>query len=405
MKKKRIIIPVFLFVAFSLVTCIDPFNPQIDNYQDLLVVDALVTDENSSYFVKLSRTTETPRKTPVAVTGAQVSVTDNLGNAGVFTEILAGVYKSDSTAFTGVQDKTYTLRIRTAQGQEYESDPSTLYGGRDIDTVTYASDRITRDDGEVVEGLRIYADSKGPADSRYFRWKYEEWWKFSIPYPKRFVYITQNNIYEIPAVNVTCWKTNKSDDINIQSREPGTGGDFIKKPVLFIPSEESNRLLLQYCIEISQLSLSENEYEFWDQMRQINESGGDIFDKQPFPVITNIRCTSDPKEKVLGYFQVSSISRKRIYITRNDVRNLNIKLYRYPCELMFVSPADFPHAVPPMTFNSVYTYYSSLNLTFIGPQTDEMTSALKALIFVDNYCADCTMTGSLRKPDFWIDLE
>ena len=78
MKKKRVIIPVFLFVAFSLMTCIDPFNPQIDNYQDLLVVDALVTDENSSYFVKLSRTTETPRKTPVAVTGAQVSVTDNL---------------------------------------------------------------------------------------------------------------------------------------------------------------------------------------------------------------------------------------------------------------------------------------------------------------------------------------
>ncbi len=58
-----------------------------------------------------------------------------------------------------------------------------------------------------------------------------------------------------------------------------------------------------------------------------------------------------------------------------------------------------------MTFNMVYSYYTSLNLTFIGPQRDEMTQALKALIFVDNYCADCTMTGSLHKPDFWIDLE
>ncbi len=53
----------------------------------------------------------------------------------------------------------------------------------------------------------------------------------------------------------------------------------------------------------------------------------------------------------------------------------------------------------------VYSYYTSLNLTFIGPQRDEMTQALKALIFVDNYCADCTMTGSPNKPDFWIDLE
>ncbi len=189
MKIKRVIIPVFLFVAFSMLTCIDPYNPHIDNYQNLLVVDALVTDENSSYFIKLSRTTETPRETPDAVTGAQVSVTDNLGNTGVFTEILAGLYKSDSTAFTGSPGRSYTLHIRTSDGKEYESDPSTLYGGRDIDTVTYASDRVTRDDGEIVEGLRIYADSKGATDSRYFRYKYEEWWKFSIPYPKGYVYI------------------------------------------------------------------------------------------------------------------------------------------------------------------------------------------------------------------------
>jgi len=405
MKEKRVIIPVFLFVAFSLLTCIDPFNPEIDNYQNLLVVDALVTDENSSYFVRLSRTTKTPKATPKAVTGALVSVTDNLGNTGDFTEILSGVYKSDSLEFTGFPGRTYTLHIKTTDGKEYESDPSALYLGRDIDTVTYASDRIIRDDGEEVEGLRIYADSKGETDSRYFRWKYEEWWKFSIPYPKRFVYITQNNIYEIPAANVTCWKNFKSDDIKIHSRDPGTDGDFIKRPVLFIPSEESNRLLIQYCIEISQLSMSESEYEYWDQMQQINESGGDIFDKQPFQILTNIHSISDPKERVLGYFQVSSVSRKRIYITRNDVRNLNIKLYRYPCDLIFASPADFVNAVPPMTFNTVYSYYTSLNLTFIGPQRDEMTQALKALIFVDNYCADCTMTGSLNKPDFWIDLE
>jgi hypothetical protein len=368
-------------------------------------VDALITDENSSYFIRLSRTTETPHETPDAVTGAQVLVTDNLGNSGVFTEILAGLYKSDSTEFTGSPGRAYTLHVRTAEGKEYESDPSTLYGGRDIDTVTYASDRITRDDGEVVEGLRIYADSKGSTDSRYFRYKYEEWWKFSIPYPKGYVYINENNVYEIPLANVTCWKSNKSDDINIQSREPGTDGDFIKKPVLFIASEESNRLLIQYCIEISQLSLSENEYDFWDQMKQINESGGDIFDKQPFQVLTNIHSVSDPKEKVLGYFQVSSISRKRIYITRNNIRNLDIKLYRYPCSLIFASPADFPNSIPPMTFNDLYAFYASMSLTFIGPQRDEMNQALKALIFVDNYCADCTMTGSPDKPDFWIDLE
>lgn len=405
MKGRRIITPVFLFVAFTLFTCIDPYYPKLDNYQNLLVADALITDENASYYVRLSRTTETPREAPAAVTGALISVKDDQGNTAVFSEILAGIYKSDSLTFLGMAGRTYTLYIRTAEGREYESEPATMQEGRDIDTITYAKDHETLDNGEIREGLRIYIDAKDPTAGKYFRWKYEEWWKFSIPYPKTFVYIDQNNIFDIPITNVTCWKHNKSDEILIQSRGTGNSGDFIKKPVLFIPSQESNRLLIQYCIQVSQLSLTEKEYEFWDQMQQINESGGDIFDKQPFPVITNIHSISDPGEKVLGWFQVSSITRKRIYITRSDVRRLELLPYRYNCEMIFVSPANFPGAIPPMTFDQVYSYYTSLNLTFIAPVKDERGNALKELIFVDKYCADCTLSGSPNKPDFWVDLE
>jgi len=30
---------------------------------------------------------------------------------------------------------------------------------------------------------------------------------------------------------------------------------------------------------------------------------------------------------------------------------------------------------------------------------------LLRLVFVRSFCADCTLNGSLNKPDFWVDLE
>ncbi len=39
--------------------------------------------------------------------------------------------------------------------------------------------------------------------------------------------------------------------------------EFIKSPICFIASEKSDRLLIQYCIQVSQYAISEKEYEFW----------------------------------------------------------------------------------------------------------------------------------------------
>ena len=37
------------------------------------------------------------------------------------------------------------------------------------------------DNGEVQQGIRVYIDLKDPTEHKYFRWAYEEWWKFNIP--------------------------------------------------------------------------------------------------------------------------------------------------------------------------------------------------------------------------------
>jgi len=67
----------------------------------------------------------------------------------------------------------------------------------------------------------------------------------------------------------------------IYSNYSGQAAPIKKEPVNFIATDQSDRLLIQYSILVSQYSISKEEYDFWNNLKQVNESGGDIFAKQP----------------------------------------------------------------------------------------------------------------------------
>ena len=250
----------------------------------------------------------------------------------------------------------------------------------------------------IREGITIYVDSKVESGGNYYRWTYEEWWKIHALYPKKYDYIDANTFTEYLPLKEYCWGHKKSDGIIIKSADTA-----FSYPLLFVASEMSPRLLVQYCIQVRQLSLSSEEYVYWDQMKQIGESGGDIFDKQPFQVSGNIHNINDPDELVLGYFQVSGAKVKKRYITYREVSELGIPRYQYPCNAFIVGPDDFPDSPIVLTFDEIYRRYTNSGCIFVEPYFDH--GALTKLIFVTPLCADCTISGSLTKPDFWIDIE
>ncbi|MGD0755938.1 MAG: DUF4249 family protein, partial [Bacteroidales bacterium] len=71
---------VTLFVVFTLCTCIDPYTPKLNEYDSLLVVDGLITDANTSYTVRLSRTIQNQNISPTMVADANMYITDDAGN-------------------------------------------------------------------------------------------------------------------------------------------------------------------------------------------------------------------------------------------------------------------------------------------------------------------------------------
>jgi len=402
MKKRSVILPFILILSLTLIKCIDPFNPKLEKYQSLLVVDALLTDEELPASVRLTRTTETRDEELPMVTGASVTITDDLGNTTSLIEVSEGIYKSDILALRGIAGREYTLKIHTQDGKEYESDSCPLNKARDIDTIYFNQASQTTDSGEVQHGIRVYIDSKDPTEHKYFRWAFEEWWKFNIPYPVTHKYVNEDSIYAIPIENVTCYKNRQSDEVLIQFSNPEINAEFIKKPVCFIATDKSDRLLIQYCIEVSQYAISENEFEFWRLTKEINESGGDIFDKQPFPIISNIHCVTNPDENVLGYFKVCGVQKKRLFIKGSEITAMGLQPYHYTCDMKVIGPQDYLGGA--MTFDRIYHNFTMVGYNFIAPQYLGAT-VLDRLMFLDKNCSDCTRTGSPDKPDFWIDLE
>ena len=393
-----------LFVFLT--TCIDPYPLHLSDYESLLVVEGMVTDCDTSSII-LSRTFRDKNTEPEKVTGASIEVSGDDGTSVRFSETQPGVYIADPAHFRGIPGTTYTLHIHNGT-DEYISDPVLMLPTPDIDTVTFAKDREFINNGtEEAQGIRIYVTSTTyDKNTTYLRWTYEETWKIKSAYPVAYKYLGHGSIISIPVENYICWKEDNSSDIIIHSIPPGAGQRTITRPLTFVDTKNSDRISVRYHILVKQYAIPEQAYLFWKNLKQVSEERGDIFDKQPFFVSGNIHSLTRKQEKILGLFQASSVKEKKRYITRTDILNLDLPLYRSKCKVVEIGPVDFkspdlPGAQVP-TFDELYNSYTAMGYVFVYPLYNGIY--LERLAFATVSCSDCSITANPEKPDFWSDF-
>ena len=415
---------IFAFIILvAAVSCIDPYNLNLKGYKSLLVVEGLVTNENSSYKIKLCRTTSSDSSVPEKVTDANVYISDGDGAKTHLQNCGNGYYKTDSTSFTGVVGQKYTLQILTGDGKEYKSEECIMFPVPAIDTIYYEKgEEISGSLGESIKGIKIYLNSGSAAGmNKFFRWTFEETWKFFLDSPPLYQCIivddTTLSFEEVPVVKETCWKKNKSGNIVTYSILAGQPEYIDKQEIQFIASSKSDRLTHQYSILVKQYSISEKEYDFWNNLKKVSETGGDIFDSQPYLVISNIHNVNDANEMVLGYFEVSAVSQKRIFITAHELDTLNLPHYKSDCVEYVKSPDDWPPSSSmgssPTWIEIYHMFMDSGDFTFVRPvlKSGDILggpvgqSKLLKLVFATNVCSVCEYSGVSAKPDFWVDLE
>lgn len=112
------------------------------------------------------------------------------------------------------------------------------------------------------------------------------------------------------------WTTEYSRSILVNSTVSSRTDSILSYPITSIGPED-DRLGNRYSILVKQYDLNKELYDYFKKLESLNETNGGIFDKLPSPLYGNIHSVSGNKP-VLGYFFVSAVKTKRIFISNGE---------------------------------------------------------------------------------------
>jgi hypothetical protein len=386
--KKIIIIPIIIVLLVT-ESCITQFVPDFTEAMDAIVVDGILSD-NPAIPTRVILTRSLPlgsKDKAIPVTGCTVWITDdqggnyNLYEAGNWGwQSRTGVYTSDMKGTVG---RTYTLHIRTNYNSggiyepselNYTSYPMEMKPVPEVDALYYEKKEIagTGIFGRAADGCQVYVDTHDPTNEcRFFRWDYDETWQIYLPFAD--------------AINPTCWITRRSGDIHVKSTAGLSESKVSRYPLNFI-SNQSDRLSVKYSILVNQYSLTQNEFLYWEKLKSVTQNVGSLYDVTPAAIPNNIYCIEDPTRTVLGYFSVSSMKSKRIFV--RDYFRGQPNLY-----------ADCIHD----TLHTARPNLPNLNVSVWILESYEGNPGFPAYttITYTRGCADCTVRGTNQRPAFW----
>jgi len=371
-------------------SCIEPFEPVIEEYQKVLVINGKITDQPGMHYIEISRSTPYNYPSYQPVGGYVVMVTDENGEMIHFLEREPGRYSADIPGSFLAVGKAYMLQVFTPNGREYCSEYDTLLACPPIDSIYYEVEtRETSDPDFILGGIQFYMDMTGSAsDSRNIRWQLEETWEYWAALFSQYIRREGEEVTDFHSSEdlFKCWKTYPIREIYTETTR-NLSVNALKRNSLNFVSNETDRLKVTYSLLVKQQSLTRSSYVYWDKMKaQSGETGG-LYEHQPSSAIGNICNTTDPDEVVLGIFYATQQRTKRIMVNNVSGENdpFEFKIPYLTCEWesansIFQSGNDFPY------------YLKSNSPIGYGPP----------YLTADRICFDCRIQGGFNvKPDFW----
>lgn len=402
----------FLFIGlfFSLMSCVDPYQLQTSNYEEAIVIEATITNELKKHEVLISKTYRLEENEPVLVSNASVTVSDNLGNQYNFEEV-EGKYLS-TTAFRAENDRLYKLNITTSDGKSYSSTTQKLTTINELENITATV--ITNLEGQ--RGVEIAANSFDPSNSsKYYRFEFYETSKVTAPKwrpvyavvnPDILGYVGHEYIELFPRTYEAqvCYLTEKNKKIVLTSTNFLNEDRISNFPVHFI-NDFDYKIGERYSIEVKQLIQNLESYTYYKTLQELSETGESILSQnQPGFLVGNIKSDDNQNEKVIGFFEVASVSSKRIFFNHEDLFPGEQKPpYFEDCtelEYNYCFLPDEPICDGRQLNSNVQ---ANTLLYYFHEQLEPATPLNLIYTYVKAKCGDCTTFSSNIRPDFWID--
>ena len=387
MKRQHFIL-IFIVLASA---CIKPIElDSIIDHEPTLVVDALLTNELKHHVVKLTKSIPLDSTILIKETNAIIKIIDNNNVVYDFSEVEEGVYFSNDL-FKAEKEKKYTLEVVTSDGEIYTSTEEEIYGFNTIDQIEIKKENNKFN--EEVLSINVKSDGSNNENAQYYRYKLVETYKVIALYWSTLM-IDKTKLPKYVLVPNTqfdkiCYGSNIFNEIILkESTLLNTKNiDFS----IYYLKEDNYKISHRYSVLVKQYVQSPEAHSYSKKIL-INSTSQSVFTQsQPGALTGNI--SSD--KKVNGYFEVSSVSEKRIFFNHSDFFDYNVDQSKYPaiCNLPIT---------PPLVNNGSGT------ITLLERVTGDWiyhsgVSLLPPYTIVKTDCGDCKKYGATIKPNFWID--
>lgn len=400
----------FILCVLSLMGCVEEFEADSIKFEKLLVVDGNISDQQKEHAIKLTYTSPIDDQTDVsnAASGAAVWVEDNIGDRTDFIEqSTPGLYLSPAD-FAGIPGRSYALYITTSEGDSYKSTFQTLTPAPEISRI-YNRYSVDTGDGKSTStpGFQFFIDVDNTlSSSQFFRYEWSDAHQIIVPYIKKYkAEIQPNGSYTITDFDEDvkeCYREDHFQEIILQTSSNNEGGSLQEVPIRFTASSEFD-VTTKYSIEVTQRAISPEAYSYYRKLELFNESNGSLFDRQQGVVVGNLQSVNNPDEKVLGYFEVSGTTSKRVFLALTDL-----------------DPKGFEHVYRTCNEHGIIEFEGSLdefyNATDV-PEEERSTAILVRSVYdifdqlgglgeivqqmAHRHCVDCRYNGQLGKPSYW----
>lgn len=312
-------LPLF-FLLFTLIGvttfgCVDEIDFDIERDGGKLVVSGGIYDHNGPFTVELALTNDVVT-VPMPLSDAKVTLIDNNGNMFQYGETKPGVYSIPAGIINGRRGETYHIEIELPNGKVYHSIPEMipLLNGKPETILDVGFIQEPSTSGRLLDipAVSILANTELPEHTEplFLKWDVESVYAFRENEPTSPL---------APPAN-TCYITRKTDSQTINLiRTDELSSNFIENKPLVNQRIIRDQYYIRHVFGVTVSSISERRYLYWQNVDQIINQSGTIFDAPPATVRGNIVNVNDENDIALGYFEAAAKNSAYDFVTRADL--------------------------------------------------------------------------------------
>ncbi|MES2794384.1 MAG: DUF4249 domain-containing protein [Bacteroidota bacterium] len=330
-----------LSTIFSIIACVDPFEIEYKIDTAVVIIEAVLSDEEGNQFVLLKESRNSPsgKSTLIKpIQKAKVEIIVDQTTKIVYPEVKTdpGSYLAPN-GFKAEPNKTYQLAVTLETGEIFTSKIEKLIKGSEIKKV-YQQLEIKGKAGDKNYKVnhKIFLDTQDiPNTNNYYLWEWQLYEAQDVcltceageryyPAPilgciKDLPPALRGVIYDYECYG-GCWEILHSTKINIMSDEFSKGNVIAARAIADVPIYRLNRGAL---LEVKQQSINEETYQYYKILSEQSDRSGGLADTPPVSLIGNI--SSKNNQIVAGYFRVTDESKYQHWVDRSDILGTDIK--------------------------------------------------------------------------------